>query len=345
MKTYILLRDNQESGPFTEKELKSFGLSSSDLIWIEGESTSWQHAHEIPALKAIAKRGIKMPLPNKNHDKMQPLQAGSEENANRFSDQTNYSPYKSERSKRRAVVSANLFGVTVLLVGVTLCAFVVKKMVESFDRAPVYSSVEAKEIQPDVLPVSTVAYAAYLPAAPVAETIVGVTVLKNDSLNEGAVPKKPLPSTTVTTTTAAGDVVKNEVSFAAIKTNINDAEIKDKEETIAHSIEEKPRTMPIVDKAPSLKITANDYKVGLLGGISDLELSVSNPSAQIVEKATVIVDFLKPNGSVIKSQTLQVENISPGGSKKITVPENSRGVKVRYRIVNVAQDKITLSNT
>ena len=85
----------------------------------------------------------------------------------------------------------------------------------------------------------------------------------------------------------------------------------------------------------SLQLTANEYKVGFLGGISQLELSVNNPSPLTIHKAVVEVDFLKPNGKVIHTETIEVSGIAPGSSKKIAVPDNSRGVSVRYRVVTV----------
>src|SRR5215203_716878 len=54
MKSYILLRDNREWGPYTLKDLSSFGITPTDLIWIEGESTSWFHPIDIPALAGLA---------------------------------------------------------------------------------------------------------------------------------------------------------------------------------------------------------------------------------------------------------------------------------------------------
>src|SRR5688500_7729877 len=51
MTTYILLRDNKESQPYTITDLKSLGLKSSDLIWVEGQSVFWQHPNQIKELR------------------------------------------------------------------------------------------------------------------------------------------------------------------------------------------------------------------------------------------------------------------------------------------------------
>lgn len=50
MKHYILLRDNEERGPYSLQELKEQLLVSNDLVWIEGESTRWSYAKEVEEL-------------------------------------------------------------------------------------------------------------------------------------------------------------------------------------------------------------------------------------------------------------------------------------------------------
>ncbi|WP_153798054.1 hypothetical protein [Foetidibacter luteolus] len=54
MKTYLLLRNNKESGPYTAEELIKAGLKAYDLVWIEGRSTAWRYPSEVDELKAYA---------------------------------------------------------------------------------------------------------------------------------------------------------------------------------------------------------------------------------------------------------------------------------------------------
>ncbi len=49
-KVYLLLRNNIESGPFSIDELMQQKIAASDLIWIEGESLSWQEPSQIMEL-------------------------------------------------------------------------------------------------------------------------------------------------------------------------------------------------------------------------------------------------------------------------------------------------------
>jgi len=54
MSTYLLLRDNKESGPFSLDDLLAKGLKAYDLVWLPGKSAAWRYPSEIEELKAFA---------------------------------------------------------------------------------------------------------------------------------------------------------------------------------------------------------------------------------------------------------------------------------------------------
>ncbi len=54
MSTYLLLRDNKESGPYSFEELRSKGLKPYDLVWIDGRSAAWRYPSEVEELKSFA---------------------------------------------------------------------------------------------------------------------------------------------------------------------------------------------------------------------------------------------------------------------------------------------------
>jgi hypothetical protein len=54
MDTYRLLRNNNESGPFTKEQLTALGLKPYDLVWVENRSAAWRYPEEVPELKAFA---------------------------------------------------------------------------------------------------------------------------------------------------------------------------------------------------------------------------------------------------------------------------------------------------
>lgn len=51
MNKYFLLRENNESGPFTLEEMRNKHLLKTDLVWVEGLSAQWNHPTELDELK------------------------------------------------------------------------------------------------------------------------------------------------------------------------------------------------------------------------------------------------------------------------------------------------------
>ena len=51
MLMYFLLRNNQQTGPFTAEELRAKALKAFDLVWIDGKSAAWRYPGEIEELK------------------------------------------------------------------------------------------------------------------------------------------------------------------------------------------------------------------------------------------------------------------------------------------------------
>ena len=54
MDTYLLLRSNKQSGPYSLQQLVNFGLKPYDLVWLEGKSAAWRYPSEVAGLKEYA---------------------------------------------------------------------------------------------------------------------------------------------------------------------------------------------------------------------------------------------------------------------------------------------------
>jgi hypothetical protein len=50
-KVYLLLRNNQQTGPHSLEELLQLGIKPLDLVWVEGKSYGWSYPSEIDTLK------------------------------------------------------------------------------------------------------------------------------------------------------------------------------------------------------------------------------------------------------------------------------------------------------
>jgi len=54
MSTYLLLRDNKQSGPYTLDEIIAKGFKKYDLVWVDKKSAAWRYPGEIAELKSFA---------------------------------------------------------------------------------------------------------------------------------------------------------------------------------------------------------------------------------------------------------------------------------------------------
>jgi hypothetical protein len=54
MNTYLLLRNNKESGPFSLDDLIKMGIKPYDLVWVYGKSAAWRYPSEVEELKMYA---------------------------------------------------------------------------------------------------------------------------------------------------------------------------------------------------------------------------------------------------------------------------------------------------
>lgn len=54
MASYLLLRNNKESGPYEWSDLVRLGLKPYDLVWLQGKSAAWRYPSEIEELKPYA---------------------------------------------------------------------------------------------------------------------------------------------------------------------------------------------------------------------------------------------------------------------------------------------------
>jgi hypothetical protein len=370
MERYFLLRDNQETGPYSVTDLKAKPLLDTDLIWLEGQSTCWNHPEEFEALKNSV---TKAPPKEKSKSKSRPqTSAGNslsysatysastdqpystqEQNVS-VMDDTSSAPdfetlkkkYEGKGRKKRnwkaqINVGSSIIGLGTLLIGVMVTAYMLKKAVDAIEYEPISATAEAQLISAETLPSSSVSHTAL-------RTETGLLTPENGQ----AVPVE-VPEKTVDSEMAAEAAKKAQKEAALAAQKLNEAAAKEKEKAEASEAKNTQENNeaesgtrnedraepeePVKKEAPKpdLQIALNNYKVGLLGGVSDLEISVTNPGTQKIVKAVVEVEYLKPNGKVANTQKLEVTGIAPGTTKQLAVPNSSRGVSVRYKIIAI----------
>ncbi|HEY4205554.1 MAG TPA: hypothetical protein VGM31_02035 [Puia sp.] len=92
-----------------------------------------------------------------------------------------------------------------------------------------------------------------------------------------------------------------------------------------------------------VSIGASGYTVGTFGGISNLQLTVSNRSIYSLDLVVVEVQYIQANKKVFKTENLYFHDIAPGSALMQEAPKSSRGIKVQYKITLVNSKELGLS--
>jgi hypothetical protein len=311
MKTYLLLRNNRESGPYSIEELATMKLMPRDLVWKEKESLAWSYPAEIEELKSLViaeeemashsmrtpaggyqKLLISIPSPNGRQagttyrnaapdtGETEQIQAREARIIEEFRE-----AYTERKTKKRGlwepsiVLPANLASLLLVVASAVAGAFVVKRIVDhSDDPSP----------------------------APIVQAMMPI---------------------------------ENNLEYAE-EGNYQNAVTKEIIPPVRTANDSKEHNKKPVDLREMVRVRANEYKTGVLGGIHNLELTVWNGSTAHVDKVVVAVNYLKSNGDVLATKYYTANSLKPYQSNTIAVPAFNRGVKVQYKVISITSKQV-----
>lgn len=103
---------------------------------------------------------------------------------------------------------------------------------------------------------------------------------------------------------------------------------------------EKPIDKEVIEKArkniyDQVHVEASAFKVGILGGISDLDITVQNTSLYVLDQVAVEIKYFGPEKKLVKSQTLLFNNVPAGKRRTLEVPSTRRGITIDYAITSI----------
>ena len=87
--------------------------------------------------------------------------------------------------------------------------------------------------------------------------------------------------------------------------------------------------------ANQISVGANTYSVGTFGGISDLQVTVTNRSAYPLDLVVVAVQYVQANKKVFKTENLYFRGVGAGSALMLEAPKSSRGIKVQYKVMTI----------
>jgi len=144
---------------------------------------------------------------------------------------------------------------------------------------------------------------------------------------------RPLTTTTTTDSSEAGiPVIHREAAHRTDAADNQEAADKDKGALK-------------VNLASQVSVGANKYEVGTFGGISNLQVTVSNRSAYPLDLVVVEVQYIQANKKTYKTENLYFHGVGPGVALMQEAPKSSRGIKVEYKVTLINSKELGLSES
>jgi hypothetical protein len=97
--------------------------------------------------------------------------------------------------------------------------------------------------------------------------------------------------------------------------------------------------------ANQVSVGANKYEVGTFGGISDLQVTVTNRSAYPLDLVVVEVQYIQANKKTFKTENLYFHSVGAGAALMQEAPKSSRGIRVQYKITMINSKELGLSES
>jgi hypothetical protein len=430
--TYLLLRDNKQSGPYSLEDLKIKGLKAYDLVWAEGKSAAWRYPSEIGELSAFASAVEEQPFDRfykKPAAASGPLAATQPAVAVSPEITLTSNPFYSEdqpSTTRKRTIYVTMPGGTAAPVTVReTVREVVRETVRPATALPVGENAfrePARETVRAVGPDNNGDYTGELMPrsksprkAAILQPIligVGILVLLAGGIFIGLSINRDNPGRTITATTASplplpvkvAPIVSSAVTTPAPQTQPENpattTQDRDHSTLTSGAVAGKtgktaapkqkvipprdqaalsPTTttdssaagIPVIHReaarrtdaadnqeaadkdkgalkvnlASQVSIGANKYEVGTFGGISNLQVTVSNRSAYPLDLVVVEVQYIQANKKTYKTENLYFHGVGPGMAMMQEAPKSSRGIKVEYKVTLINSKELGLSES
>jgi hypothetical protein len=372
MSSYLLLRNNKESGPFTIDEIKGMSLKAYDLIWIVGKSAAWRYPGEINEIKSFAP-----PVPDQITD-FSRVKKGDAENT--VSREVNTQSVAPSRSVYVNLPSESKHSITQqgrLLMDRDFSA--PEKYETAYDFSHIYEKKPSETVRLSgrVLWISTIVllFGAGLLTGffisdrrkffstdaihPQSEQVRQPVQLINkkeispeiNAKNQNGKPNETVASAT-DTVKHAGSVARKSLSGTG-KKNVNNGTIK-KDSSVVHNtvlpsiklndslhqnaISKTEMLYQKMKERPEnyISLVTGRYSTGVFGGISSFPVSVTNNSPVMMDILLVSIDYIQNNEKIFKTETLSFTNLEPGETVTMKAPKSSRGIKIttHIRLIN-----------
>jgi hypothetical protein len=86
--------------------------------------------------------------------------------------------------------------------------------------------------------------------------------------------------------------------------------------------------------------STNQYTYDTFGGISNLDIIVTNNTEYLLNEVNVNIDYIKDNGGIYKTEIVTIYNIPAKQDKSVSAPESNRGTSINAKVVSISSKKM-----
>jgi hypothetical protein len=86
--------------------------------------------------------------------------------------------------------------------------------------------------------------------------------------------------------------------------------------------------------------STNQYSYNEFGGISNLDITVTNNTKYLLNEVNVEVEYIKDNGGIYKTEIVTIYNIPAKQDKSASAPESDRGTSVTTKVQSISSKKL-----
>lgn len=91
-----------------------------------------------------------------------------------------------------------------------------------------------------------------------------------------------------------------------------------------------------------VQVTTNQYSVDAFGGISNLDIIVTNNTDFTIDEIIVAIAYIKKNDGIFKTEYLTFNNIPPNQNKSLSAPDSNRGLSVKLTKQTITASELNL---
>lgn len=91
-----------------------------------------------------------------------------------------------------------------------------------------------------------------------------------------------------------------------------------------------------------VQVTTNQYSVSTFGGISNLDIIVTNNTDYTINEIKVAIAYIKKNDGIYRTEYLTFNNIPPKQNKSLSAPDSNRGLSVKLTKQSITSTDLNL---